>query len=769
MYKYFSSLLIILISLRVVAQNVAQDWKAYPAFDQFTSITASDSQVFVASKASVFMYDISDKKTISYTTINGLSGDEISTILFSEAHQMLLIGYTNGRLELLNPYNSRVTQVVDILNQSQILTEQKHIYDFAIEGDHLYIATGFGVIEYNLDSGFFGETYRIADTMPVNSIAVQDEELFLSISNDGTYRADTRDDLHINSNWHKLQDDVFTQLLIFNDQVVGHTGGNQLYLFNENTFVPSIDLGDTILDISTQGVELCVTKNSSIELLQSILSRGTVYNHSRTIDLAIYYEDQFYVADQGNGFFTGDTIDIESQTSIEPAGPLGDYCYGVAAYDGELWLTHGSVSNRFSANDISRTGISHSDQGNWSNVTNETIFGIADICNVTINPNDKEHVLFSAFYGGLLEYKDEEFSLYNRDNSNIEADFGFGDGSYEPTSIDKVFTATFDQNNAIWISNNRTFNPLKKLEVQDENQDGLTVNVRGLITEQSANIKFNFWDLVVDIDNRLYVATYNNGLIAYDINTRQLVNIDHEGLGINDDLSVRTLALDQNNELWIGTAGGLRRFTNPRVIFEQGTAAQASDIIFESDGIAQQLFSQQVITDIVVDADNNKWVATSDSGVFYISGDGQETVHNFTKENSPLPSNVISQISIDPVRGDVFFATENGLVSFNGKITEANSDLNTVKVFPNPVRPEYDEVTVTIQGLTLGANVKITDIEGNLVFEAQNDTFSFGGSGTIFWDTRSFDGREVASGVYMILVTSEDQTITTVEKLLIVR
>jgi hypothetical protein len=38
-------------------------------------------------------------------------------------------------------------------------------------------------------------------------------------------------------------------------------------------------------------------------------------------------------------------------------------------------------------------------------------------------------------------------------------------------------------------------------------------------------------------------------------------------------------------------------------------------------------------------------------------------------------------------------------------------------VYPNPVRPQYDG-TVKIAGLINRANVKITDIAGNLVYEA---------------------------------------------------
>ena len=108
-------------------------------------------------------------------------------------------------------------------------------------------------------------------------------------------------------------------------------------------------------------------------------------------------------------------------------------------------------------------------------------------------------------------------------------------------------------------------------------------------------------------------------------------------------------------------------------------------------------------------------------------------------------------------------------MEFNSSIIAAEEDLTSLKILPNPVRPEYENPTVTIQGLTSGANVKITDIEGNFIYETQNETFNNGGSGSVFWDTKSFSGKEVASGVYLILITGADGVETSIQKLSIVR
>lgn len=196
--------------------------------------------------------------------------------------------------------------------------------------------------------------------------------------------------------------------------------------------------------------------------------------------------------------------------------------------------------------------------------------------------------------------------------------------------------------------------------------------------------------------------------------------------------------------------------------FDPSSNVESQQIIILEDGVPQELLYQQTITDIEVDGSNNKWIATATSGVFYVSSNGQETLLRFTKDNSPLPSNNVQDVAIDDLTGRVYFATVNGLVAYEGTATAPRDNLDGVYAFPNPVRPGFTG-NVTIDGLTSNANVKITDIEGNLVFE----TTSQGGS--VLWDTKAFGKYKVASGVYMVLITSADYLETKVTKIMVVR
>jgi hypothetical protein len=237
---------------------------------------------------------------------------------------------------------------------------------------------------------------------------------------------------------------------------------------------------------------------------------------------------------------------------------------------------------------------------------------------------------------------------------------------------------------------------------------------------------------------------------------------DEVGLGNLPSNNIRALTFDNQNRLWIGTLKGLRVLFNVGGFFEENASVESQAIIILEDGVPQELLFEQSITDIEVDGSNNKWVATATSGVFYLSSNGQETLLRFTKENSPLPSNNVQDIAIDQFSGVVYFATTNGLVAYNGSSTAPRENLDNVYAFPNPVRPEFHG-NVTIDGLTARANVKITDITGNLVFEETSE------GGSILWDTTAFGRYKVASGVYLILITTEDALETKVHKIMIVR
>ena len=73
-------------------------------------------------------------------------------------------------------------------------------------------------------------------------------------------------------------------------------------------------------------------------------------------------------------------------------------------------------------------------------------------------------------------------------------------------------------------------------------------------------------------------------------------------------------------------------------------------------------------------------------------------------------------------------------------------------------------------------NIKITDVTGNLVAEAQSNTnLRFKGynleidGGTAYWNGKNLANRKVASGVYVVLISDLENLETKVLKIMLIR
>jgi hypothetical protein len=212
------------------------------------------------------------------------------------------------------------------------------------------------------------------------------------------------------------------------------------------------------------------------------------------------------------------------------------------------------------------------------------------------------------------------------------------------------------------------------------------------------------------------------------------------------------LAKDKNGEIWVGTSEGLSIFSSPESVFDGSsnkTSFDSRQIVIKTGLVYSNFLGGENVTCITVDNANRKWIGTN-NGAWLVSSDGYTVIHNFTTKNSSLIDNNILSIGVNDNTGEVFFSTLKGMVSFMADATEAKGDYSAVDIYPNPVRPNFIG-NISIKGLAeANANVKITDIAGNLVAETQ----SYGGFAT--WDGKNFAGSRVSTGVYLIFSASKD-------------
>ncbi|MGB6268100.1 MAG: two-component regulator propeller domain-containing protein, partial [Olleya sp.] len=421
----------------------------------------------------------------------------------------------------------------------------------------------------------------------------------------------------------------------------------------------------------------------------------------------------------------------------------------------------------FANGNYRRIGISHFDTEQWDNISYKTINEAATnpffLSGIAINPLNPNQVFVTSYNSGLLEIIDNEVTnLYNQDNSTLVPFFS----NFHLTS-----TAIFKENGDLWVMNGRVDLPLNILS----NGQWSSYSFQDIIPDRFD--ENGFFDTVFDNEGNFFLGTHRFGLIGMSLNGSnsifKYIASDEEGM---PSPSVKTVAIDRNGQLWLGTDKGLRIVYNTNE-FVNGTL-EVDNIVVLDDGEAQELLFQQYITDIEVDGANNKWIATLDTGLYYFSSDGQETIFHFTTDNSPLPTNDILDVDIDNVNGIIYIATDKGMVSFRSDSSKPRDNLENAYVYPNPVRPNFNILTdkVKIRDISENVNIKILDIEGNLVAEAESRTNSrFKGynleidGGTALWNGKNLGGNIVASGVYLIMLNDLDTFETKVLKVMVVR
>ncbi len=248
--------------------------------------------------------------------------------------------------------------------------------------------------------------------------------------------------------------------------------------------------------------------------------------------------------------------------------------------------------------------------------------------------------------------------------------------------------------------------------------------------------------------------TYSGGLWVKNQATNQN-RIYWVGAGNLPSSIVNTIAIDKDNLIWVGTANGVAVIATAKDIFT--TSAVAYTPFFQT----RRLLLQENVTKIIVDGGNRKWIATQ-NGLSLFSPSADEQLLNFTEENSPLPSSNIIDLALDQSSGEIFILTEKGLLSYRSDATEASKDLDAIKIFPNPVRPDYQGV-MTISGLKENTIIKITDAAARLIFETKSN------GGTASWDLQNSQGSRANTGIYLVFCITEDGSESFVGKVALVK
>ncbi len=732
------------------------DWKIYHPFRLGTHITQSEDRVYYTSQQAVVAFDKKDPSVSGATFItklNGLTDARTRLVKFSPLTDALIVTYTNSEFDLVS--EGRVTTFNNLRNDGSFFN--RTINDIAVLKDSIaYFCMAYGVVEFNLITERFGFTANLG--IEVYGITWKDGFLYAA-TEEGVYRAQDANNINLkdNSNW---------ELLDLNDGFPGDYRSGSIVNYKNDIY---LDINDKLFKYSDTGLDSMyhdpdffiryLTAEGDHLLLglrckEECNGRMLIYdsegnfttNPNQCVNRPRYgLEDQYgqlWFADSWWFYRIHAEEDGANCRQIEFNAPFDAQVNDLTIHNGELWAATEIISGTSYTSSNQVYGFYHYNNGEWRNfnTSSEPVMqaNIGKSCyTVAVHP-DNNKVYVGTLFNGLIEYDPATDALQYFDQNNSILEQAIGDFTVRVSGL------AFDEEGNLWMSNNRASNPIAVLKPDGTFQNRFSSRL---------NIGAELRAVAIDQNGYKWFTRDKAGIVVYDDAGTIDVPGDDRVLELNSantqipNDNVRSIAVDLDGEVWVGTkegvvifdCGGI--FDNPCSGFKQPV---------EVGGIRAYLLESEDVLTIAIDGANRKWFGT-ENGVFVQSPDGKEAIAYLNEDNSPLLDNVVYDITINQQSGEVFMATAKGIVSLRAEAIEGRPFHNEDEIyaFPNPVKADY-EGPIAIKGLTRDANVKITDVNGQLIYE----TTALGGQA--IWDGRDYTGRRASSGVYLVFSTSSD-------------
>lgn len=727
-----------------------EQWRSYLPYSQVNAIATDGTTFFCSTTSGFFTYNREDGSLNPYSKVNGMSDIGMSGVGYDKTSQSALLAYSNSNIDIFKDgsfYN------IPDLKTSQG-SGDKSIHNVNTDEGMGYLSSGIGLLIINMNKKEIKETiYFSENSVAAPVFASATDNIYLYAATDaGLFRIEKTHPLIQNYNsWTKLDTNTYHYLANASGIIYAAEGDSLFELSSTNviSFKEEIKYPITHLDNGANGLWISAAgSNGGFCILRApggnrIDSFSTV-SPSQVLQLA---NNEVWFGDNSNYSFP-DNNGLRKKTGVNqsepyfPDGPITYSSFDVSAYNGDLWVAHGGKDIRWTPT-FTRAKFSHFSENKWANadyVGDSEWF--QDFIRILKDQNSGK--LYAASFSG---------GLYERDADGTVKTYRGTEYFSNQINDPKLFLVSgmaLDPQGNLWMTNNRG---IKELVVKTtDNQWYKMRTIDGNTPDHTATDV-----LVDDYGQKWFNAVGNGGTIVYNDNGTIANTADDNyrilkvgvGAGNLPDNNTTCIAKDKDGAIWIGTENGIGIVNCPDQVISR--ECEATLKVVQLDQFAGYLFQGQSIRAIAVDGANRKWIGTS-NGVWLLSEDAESIVYRFNEDNSPLPSNAIQRINIDPVTGDVYFSTDKGLIAFRSTATEgkkANDD--KLFIYPNPV-PSGFEGMIAVRGVAENADVRFTDISGQLVYR----TKAFGGQAV--WNGKDYTGRKVQSGVYLVFVVNKDGT-----------
>ena len=303
-------IIVVLCSVFTRAQDFSALWEGHFSYLNITDVVQGNNKIYAASENAIFSYDLVSFEIDKISTVNGLSGELISTIHYSENFNQLIIGYENGLIEVFLVDTDEVVTVVDIIDKQTIPPDDKRINHFNEYNGNVYIATDFGISVYDLSRLEFGDTYFIGNggsQISVSQTAIFEDYIYAACQDSAGIRRGLLSSPNLINfqEWTQISSGNYLGIEAFSDKLYCTSTSNRIYEINNTLLNQLFVYSSKPLDLKSTTDNLIVTTQNQVFVYDAsfnVMANPNVTSEFDTkFTAAITTNEGIYIGTEGFG------------------------------------------------------------------------------------------------------------------------------------------------------------------------------------------------------------------------------------------------------------------------------------------------------------------------------------------------------------------------------------------------------------------------------------------------------------------------------------